>query len=114
MAEAGGVVVTTVLEALRGGRERILRGWTKGDYARDAAGTNVAADDPTATCWCAVGAVDAAAGDANVAFLAGNVLATGLQGPWARLCVTTFNDAPTTTRDDVVALFDHAIAEASR
>ena len=46
----------TLLELLRRGRERILRGWTQHAPARTARGTMCGASDPAAVAWCATGA----------------------------------------------------------
>lgn len=46
----------TLIELLRRGRERILRGWTQRAPARTASGTMCGASDPAAIAWCAAGA----------------------------------------------------------
>ena len=46
----------TLIELLRRGRERILRGWTQHAPARTAKGTMCGASDPAAIAWCAAGA----------------------------------------------------------
>ena len=46
----------TLIELLRRGRERILRGWTQHAPARTATGTMCGANDPAAVAWCAAGA----------------------------------------------------------
>ena len=46
----------TLIELLRRGRERILRGWTQHAPARTTKGTMCGASDPAATAWCAAGA----------------------------------------------------------
>ena len=46
----------TLIELLRRGRERILRGWTQHAPARIASGTMCGASDPAAVAWCAAGA----------------------------------------------------------
>ena len=100
-----------IFRALRGARERIARGWTQGATARvEAWGLVVVPQSPQATCWCAVGALESAtrylsdAGDALMALR--KVLP---RGKWGR-DVSHFNDAPSTTQADVLALFDRAIA----
>ena len=47
----------TLIELLRRGRQRILRGWTQHAPAMTAKGTMCGASDPAAVAWCAVGAV---------------------------------------------------------
>ena len=46
----------TLIELLRRGRERILRGWTQHAPATTARGTMCGASDPAAVAWCAAGA----------------------------------------------------------
>ena len=46
----------TLIELLRRGRERILRGWTQHAPARTASGTMCGASDPAAIAWCAASA----------------------------------------------------------
>ena len=46
----------TLIELLRRGRERILRGWTQHAPARTVTGTMCGASDPAAVAWCAAGA----------------------------------------------------------
>ena len=46
----------TLIELLRRGRERILRGWTQQAPARTARGTMCGASNPAAVAWCAAGA----------------------------------------------------------
>ena len=46
----------SLLELLRHGRERILRGWTQHAPARTASGTMCGASDRAAVAWCAAGA----------------------------------------------------------
>lgn len=36
--------------------------WTQGDYARDASGLSVTPTADTATCWCAIGALEKVCG----------------------------------------------------
>ena len=46
----------TLIELLRRGRERILRGWTQHAPARIASQAMCGASDPAAVAWCAAGA----------------------------------------------------------
>ncbi len=93
--------------------------WCKGVEARDERGVEVAPTDPDAYEWCVIGALDAANG------VVPNVTWDG----WDRYCdafsvladlaqtrfqsLSDFNDAPSTTHTDILALFDKAI-EAMR
>ena len=48
--------VLTLIELLRRGRERILRGWTQHAPARTITGTMCGASNSVAVAWCAAGA----------------------------------------------------------
>lgn len=104
-----------VVELLRAGRELVKRGWTQGTLARDANGGPVSAYDPTAVCFCAVGSVDTRDSwdEEGLAAFGGalELLEGALSADWGD-SLGAFNDAPTTTQADVVALFDRAIAAA--
>jgi hypothetical protein len=96
----------TAAEVLRAARARVEQGWTRGGCAVDRNGDPVGATNDTAVCWCAFGAIMAtdlgvAGADAVAAFgrvISGNIVA--------------FNDDPSTTKEDVLAAFDKAIALA--
>jgi len=97
----------SVLDALRAGRERVIRGWTRGCLARDANGREVDPVSDQATCWCVIGAIDSVTGNENNASHgAVTVLDSALEGRE----IADFNDDPATTQTDVIALFDRAIA----
>jgi len=53
--------VLPIADVLRAAASRVRRGWTQGVTARDADGTACAASSPYATCWSALGAINAAA-----------------------------------------------------
>jgi len=101
----------TTLEVLRGARAKIAQGWCQGASARDADGQLTGVTQPDACCWCAIGAVYAAAplepdsGDAAFEYLA-RVTPGHLIGTW--------NDDPSRTQAEVLALFDRAIAQQER
>lgn len=72
--------------------------WTTGCFARDSNGCRVHYRDPYATCWCLEGHIYKRHGDiVHFAILAGTLddCTTGL---------ATFNDASSTSIDDVIAL----------
>jgi hypothetical protein len=102
-----------VKEVLIQAREKIARpgGWTRGCSARDIAGRSVLTTDPDARSWCAVGAIMGAArengSDWQDAFNQIHRLAV-TDNP--SLTVTGWNDRSGRTQDEVVALFDRAIA----
>lgn len=98
-----------LLESLRTGRERVARGWTQGLYAIDLNGDKVDPTSEAASCWCAVGAIPRFVRGEHVHGEA--VAALGWAIP-VNQCVDVvgFNDLPTTTQADILALFDRAIA----
>lgn len=104
--------MSAVLEALRAGRERVARGWTQGAFARNQKGSSVAEANPSAICFCALGAIYA---DRRAPYsLAFDALSRAVESPKANVpphCVVGyFNDDPATTQADVLALYDRAIA----
>lgn len=79
--------------------------WTKTKMARDAAMLVVPYDDPSAVCWCLVGALRKTSTNG-----------TNFFGAWQKLedmCghIADFNDSH--THAEVIALLDRAIAEAA-
>jgi hypothetical protein len=97
--------------------------WTQGAYARDASGRVVHPRSPAAVCWCIVGAVKRAdvrtersEEDDGLRVLlrlfhpSTGQLKDKLYAFWV---MTDWNDDPSRTHADVLALLDEAIAEAS-
>jgi hypothetical protein len=113
MSEAG-ISPHDLREVFQEARARITRGWTRVVAARDKQGNGVAASDPEAVCWCALGAVRAAMGaiDLDMTLISdtlgdlyrGALVETGFR------TVVGFNDTLTTTVDDVLAFFDRILA----
>ena len=85
--------------------------WTKGAFAKAAAGCAIASTSDNAVCWCAIGALRRfdrggySAAYSNAVF----VLQCCVSGSGG---VAEFNDDPNTTHADVLAMFDRAIARA--
>ena len=101
----------TTLQILKAARELLStpERWTKGWSARDAAGNRLATTDPDAVCWCAGGAVERITGGSTQSGgKAEIVLAIVL--PDKAICLGLWNDAPSTTHADILALYDRAIA----
>lgn len=90
--------------------------WTKGWMARDANGHRANRSSVDAVCWCVDGAilVESEADSVRVRYVADDALGTATSQAAARGCHgrsrTSFNDAPTTTHADILALIDGAIA----
>jgi hypothetical protein len=98
------------LEILRAARELISTPdkWTQGEWGTDANGLFPRDGEP-ATRFCLWGACRHATRQDGVRFhLAWQVLERMRPGGMGAI---TFNDAPTTTHADVLALLDRAIAE---
>lgn len=92
-----------VLAKLARGRARILQGWSRHYWARSADARAVDPESDQAVRWCVVGAVGGGDSDSAYDYLY-RALPAGTRGS-----PEAFNDAPSTTREDVVALFDAAI-----
>ncbi len=99
-----------VREALVRARELIALGWTQGTYAEDEDGAEISFADPQAVCFCLAGAVKAATGTPPHDKIAAvfQALADGIGG----MALIAWNDAELRTQDEVLALFDAAIANA--
>ncbi len=108
----------TTREILIAARKKIERPecWTKGAYARRADGTYVGDSginedgfiSADAVCFCALGACRAVSGSLTDESPAARQIRDALGG--RQYDLSAFNDAPTTTHADVLALFDRAIA----
>lgn len=90
-------------------KQRIERGWCQGEYALDSFGLPVLAASANAVCWCLLGAM-IAAGEARYTFHRGawDFLMQALPEP-NEMC---WNDNPTTTKADVIAVLDEAYTKA--
>ncbi len=97
----------TTLEILKAARALIDREekWTRGAVARTAHGYQVQSIDDSAVQFCILGALAKASNNWKLCLMAGDSL-RGL----LKTAIQEFNDAPTTTHADVLALFDRAIA----
>jgi hypothetical protein len=100
--------VSTVAEKLREARALIAKGWTQGEFARTKTGRKTPPKSPSATCFCASGAVIRATGAAGVAeglfSQEFRVLRQAVRGN-----VVIWNDAPERTQAEVLQAFDRAI-----
>lgn len=98
----------TTKEILVGALERVKRGWTQDEYARDESGAHVDQYAKDATCWCIAGAISAAKGEGGYwpsdtirYFMDINGISD----------VADWNDAPGRTQAEVIAAFTRAIAK---
>lgn len=92
----------------------VEKGWTRNEFARDAEGCPSSYRGPDAVCFCARGAIlragdvpdceDYAPGERFLERALPN-------GPYYG-SIVSFNDSPFTTKEDVLALYDRAIALA--
>lgn len=94
----------TVAELLRDPKR-----WCKGHYAVDAGGDTCAVDDPKAAKWCLVGACERVYGRLHCGLAVGklrNALnCATIGGGSSPAC---FNDLPTTTYEDIMAVVEKA------
>jgi len=106
--------MTTVLERLTKGRERIAHGYSKGDYEKVVCGRQ---------CFCSLGAIGLHIDGTGVADQCAVALFNALPDEWRivrgpqtlekQVRVVRFNDHKETKKADVLALFDRAIASVS-
>lgn len=81
--------------------------WTKGAIARNVHGDPVASRSADAVCWCALGA------GLHVAGLILRVPDNALPLDTEARTIESYNDLPSTTHADILAVFDRAISAAS-
>lgn len=117
----------TLIQLLRRGHRRILRGWTQHTPACDNRGIPCRADDPAAVAWCVVGAANYRDDDhpnpntdpccalmrqalaelrKSLAELVPHENHGGYLNPW--------NDMRERTQADAAGLYEHAIARLER
>lgn len=89
----------------------ISRGWTKGDYARDAEGKPVHFTSPSATCWCLVGAIRAVAMEHRISHIAVRLEVLEYLRHTGRVlrlnsALATWNDDPARTQSEVLSLLN--------
>lgn len=95
-------------QTLTNARSMLVRGWTRGVYARDADGNEVSTSDTEAVCWCLEGAIfESRTSYDNYADMM-EAIACCIDGE--RIC--NFNDRQESV-EPVLALIDKAIEQAS-
>lgn len=88
-------------------RAKIEAGWCQGAFARDKDQHPADALSVEAVSFCVIGAVLACTDDHIRAL---HLLLRVLNADGSAGCLSTFNDAPSRTKDEVLALFDKTIA----
>lgn len=86
------------------------KGWTQEAFARDTTGDKVRAWAGEARCFCGIGAIRAAVGGIQPGEPACYALADAIGAKDCYEDFFEFNDAPGRTVDEVLAVFDKAIA----
>lgn len=98
---------TALLDLLSRVEEQLLRGWTKGCYARKANGTPIHPHNSQAALWCLLGAIDVVSSKTRQSVWVSS-LYNLLNDVGPREGFVAYNDLPTTTREDVIALVRRA------
>ncbi len=91
-------------------RAKIEKGWCQYNHALDAQGRPTRATSPGAVQFCALGALAAVRSPRFQTLL--SMLCSVLNGQYHQWTVSTYNDHPSRTQEEVLALFDKAIALA--
>jgi len=86
--------------------------WTKGAVARDLNGEPIEEFSSDAVCFCSIGVVSSVANCLGL-FNSTTHLLDRCAGKRGYPNILSFNDAPTTTHEDIVSLFQEAINDAS-
>lgn len=110
--------MTDTVAILKRARELVERGWVKGQLAVDDMGVSASVWQARATCFCSVGAIQRAIWERPGWDGANPILHPAYNPALEALCadmpefasIVEFNDSNSTTKDDVVALFDKVIA----
>lgn len=106
--------VNEVVSMLRQARSFIERGWTQRYYAVDEHGEKAWACGSDAARWCIRGAVIASAAEREDFTIRHKVYSYLVQGSGNEHedSITSWNDDPNRTKEEVLAAFDRAIALA--
>lgn len=106
----------TTLEILKAARERVAKGWTQGEVARDAAGLAVGSISQDAVCWCSLGALNGALGPGESwdGWSDAKKLLRIAAGIYDNISIVDWNDAPGRTQAEVIAAFTRAIEMCGR
>ena len=110
--------MTDTVAILKRARELVERGWVKGQLAVDDMGVSASVWQARATCFCSVGAIQRAIWEQPGWDGVNPILHHEYHPALEALCadlpefssIVEFNDDNATAKDDVIALFDRAIA----
>jgi len=80
--------------------------WTKGTSARSINGVPIHPLNHNATCWCSFGAIEKVVSDSNRRLVHDICWLTKYTG----VSYIEYNDLPETTHEDIMKMFDGAIA----
>lgn len=104
----------TRLETLEAARALLARGWTQNVCARNEKGEGVGSRAPEAVCWCALGAINAVTSSsfegAAVRAAVYQAILDSVRSRHPFLDLSGWNDRPNRTQEEVLELFDAAIA----
>jgi len=99
----------TVSDTLKAARDLLVtKGWTQGTFARTAAGHTVEGRHDFAVCYCGWGALEAVTRELFTPEFQAADRALMAAGGFTHF--PSFNDAPGRTLDEVLEVFDKAIA----
>ena len=106
---------TILLSILTSTHELVKRGWCQGDYAQDADGNSVSINNSAACKWSVIGATYTVLLECNRTDLLPrvnghlhNFLPPSINYP------EDYNDLPTTTQADILALLNRAIERVNK
>ena len=94
----------SLADVLRAAAAKVRRGWTQGEYARNAAGLPVVPASPRAVCWCAGGAIAVCAGSWSHRADVADVLVEDVGS------VVAWNDATGRTAEEVATQMERTAA----
>lgn len=100
----------TVLHALKRIRQTLARGWTQQAMARNGFDIPVHAHSHEACKWCIYGAMDKIPMPAGIEGTIHSLLIDKINGER----ISTWNDAPGRTQEQVLDIFDKLIFETER
>lgn len=101
-------IMKTTKEILIEARKLIEHGWCQGSLAKTIYGESVDEQHPSARYFCTAGAIYKAEPNNTRAELIIDEIEEEFKGTWS--FISKWNDSPDRTKEDVLVLFDKAIA----